>query len=427
MGAKEFAIFGSIISISLVISGIFSYSQARFLVEGIKIKNLNIFATEVISIQVIPIILLLIILYFFESYFLNENISKFYLFISLLIICSVFKNFFLNYQRIINNYKNFLYFYIFDKISLLISLIIFFFTKNFDLLIYIYSILNLIIIIPYFLKFKKINLNFTKNYELIKSSRYNFLINLIAYLISLNIIIFIITNIAEYQFASAITLGVTIYSLLMIPLAFLETFLGPIIARIFKLKTNKIYKSFIDNNLINYLFIIFILFFISKLIILNFEIIKILFPKYADQTLIIFAITYKLFFSFIKFYFFWFFNAANKLKRLLKYSFFQLIIIYLCFYFFKNNLELFLYLYIVSYLFFSIFIIIKFNNIKKHSSYNKIIFMLLIVIFDFTVYYFFENYIFLSYLLILPYIIYFIKTHLEFKNFILKIYNLRFN
>jgi len=53
--------------------------------------------------------------------------------------------------------------------------------------------------------------------------------------------------------------------------------------------------------------------------------------------------------------------------------------------------------------------------------------MLLIVIFDFTVYYFFENYIFLSYLLILPYIIYFIKTHLEFKNFILKIYNLRFN
>ena len=57
----------------------------------------------------------------------------------------------------------------------------------------------------------------------------------IDYLISLNIIIFIITNIAEYQFASAITLGVTIYSLLMIPLAFLETFLGPIIARIFKL------------------------------------------------------------------------------------------------------------------------------------------------------------------------------------------------
>ena len=75
-------------------------------------------------------------------------------------------------------------------------------------------------------------------------------------------------NIGEYNISSSITLGLTIYSLMMIPLAILETFLGPIIARIFKQKNNELFVRFIDKNLINFT-IVFLAFFIFKIIILN--------------------------------------------------------------------------------------------------------------------------------------------------------------
>ena len=52
---KEFAIYGSILSIALILAGVFSYSQASFMVDGVKTKNLNPLTVNVASISIIPL------------------------------------------------------------------------------------------------------------------------------------------------------------------------------------------------------------------------------------------------------------------------------------------------------------------------------------------------------------------------------------
>ena len=362
---KEFSIFGSIISISLVIAGIFSFSQARFLTEGVSIKNLEKFSVDVVSISLIPLLILLLSLNLFGSDFLNADIEKFLFLISILIICNLFKIFFLNYERIRNNYKNFFFYYIYDKVVLFFSLIVFIFTQHFELFIKIYCITNLLIFIFYLTKFKKINFNFIKDIQLMKSSVYYFFLYNLDYLISIHVLIFVMMNIQEYSISSSLALGLTIYSLMMIPLAFLETFLGPIIARIFKQKDEKLFSIFVNKNLINFNYFVFLGFFIFKLIVIQFDILEVLFPKYIDYKLIIFSVVYLTFYSFIKFYFYWFFNSMNKVEIVLRNTIYHSFVVFFLFYYFFSNLELFIFFYVLSFLIFSILLTVSFNSLKK--------------------------------------------------------------
>ena len=171
---KEFAIFGSIISISLVISGIFSFSQARFLTEGVKIKKLDEFSINVISIALLPLLIFLLSFNIFGDNLVNSNIKEFLILISILITSNLIRIFFLNYERIRNNYKNYFYYYIYDKIILFLSLVVFIFTGHFETFIKIYCLVNVVIILNYFVKFKKINFEFLNDFELIRSSTFKF-------------------------------------------------------------------------------------------------------------------------------------------------------------------------------------------------------------------------------------------------------------
>ena len=412
---KEFAIFGSIISISLVISGIFTYSQARFLTEGVRIKDLDKFSIDVVSIALVPLLIFLLTFFLFGEGLINENLKKFLILISVLIICNLFKNFFLNYSRIKNNYKNYFFYYIYDKLILFTALIIFIFTNQFELFIKIYCLANVVIIIFYFFKLKKINFDFIKDIKLIKSSKYNFFLYSLDYLVGIHVLIFIMTNIGEYEISSSITLGLTIYSLIMIPLAFLETFLGPIIAKIFKQNNDKLFNVFIDKNLINYNYLTLFIFLVFKIFILEFNILEFIFPKYIEFQLIIFSVTYLVFYSFIKFYFWWFFNAMNRIDIILKNTFYQSVIILLLFILCKSRIDLFIYFYILTFLTFSLYVIYSFNNLKHLKSFYKIILINTLIIFDFTIFYFFEEYQHYSNLMIIIFLIIFYYNHRELR------------
>lgn len=419
--AKEFSIFGSIISISLVISGIFSYSQSRFLTEGVKIKKLEQFSINVVSIALLPLLIFLLTFNIFGDEFINTNIKKFLILISILIICNLFKIFFLNYERIRNNYKNYFYYYIYDKIILFLALIIFIFTNHFENFIKIYCLLNIVIILNYLIKFKKISFKFLNDFELIRSSTFKFFLNILDYLISIHILIFVMMNIGEYSISSSIALGLTIYSLMMIPLAILETFIGPIIARIFKQKNSELFVRFIDKNLINYFYFVFLVFFIFKIIVFEFDILKILFPKYTDFKLIIFSMSYLTFYSFIKLYFYWFFMAMNKVEIILRNTIYHSIVVIFLFFYFYSNLNLFIYFYILSFLLFSILVTYSFNLQKRNISFLKVIIINLMVIFDFTVIYLFEDFQIYSNILISIFLIIFYFYHKEIKIFILEL------
>ena len=422
---KEFAIFGSIISISLVISGVFSFSQSRFLTEGVKTKRLDEFSINVISIALLPLLIFLLSFNIFGDNLVNSNIKEFLILISVLITSNLIKIFFLNYERIRNNYKNYFYYYIYDKIILFLSLVIFIFSGHFETFIKIYCLLNVVIILNYFVKFKKINFQFLNDFELIRSSNYNFFLNILDYLISINILIFIMMNIGEYNISSSITLGLTIYSLMMIPLAILETFLGPIIARIFKQKNNELFVRFINKNLINFYYFVFLAFFIFKIIIFKFDILEILFPKYTDYKLIIFSVSYLTFYSFIKLYFYWFFMAMNKIEIISKNTIYHSIIVLFLFFYFYSNLNLFIYFYILSFLLFSILVTYSFNLKKRNKAFVKVIIINLVVIFDFTVFYLFENFQIYSNILILAFLFAFYFYHKEIKYLILDLKKIR--
>lgn len=425
MEPKEFSIFGSIISISLVISGIFSFSQSRFLTEGVKIKKLEQFSINVVSISLLPLIIFLFSFNMFGDEIVNTNIKKFLILISILIICNLFRIFFLNYERIRNNYKNYFYYYIYDKIILFLSLVFFIFTKHFETFISIYCLLNVVIVLNYFIKFKIINLKFLNDFELIRSSTFKFFLNILDYLISIHILIFVMMNIGEYNISSSVALGLTIYSLMMIPLAFLETFLGPIIARIFKQRNNELFVRFVDRNLINYNYLVFITFFVFKIIVFEFNILEILFPKYIDYKIIIFSVSYLTFYSFIKFYFYWFFNAMNKVEIILKNTIYHSIIVIFLFFLFYSNLNLFIYFYVLSFLLFSILVIHSFNLQKKNKSFNKVIIINFMVIFDYTVFYFIEDFQIYSNILIFAFLFVFYFYHKEIKYLILDLKKIR--
>lgn len=418
---KEFAIFGSLISISLVISGIFSFSQSRFLTEGVKIKRLEEFSINVVSISLLPLLIFLLSFNIFGDELVNSNIKDFLILISVLITSNLIKIFFLNYERIRNNYKNYFYYYIYDKIILFLSLVIFIFTGHFEIFIKIYCLLNIVIILNYFVKFKKINFKFLNDLELIKSSTYKFFLNIVDYLISIHILIFVMMNIGEFNISSSITLGLTIYSLMMIPLAILETFLGPIIARIFKQKDKELFFRFINKNLINFYYFLFFAFFIFKIIIFKFNILEILFPKYTDYKLIIFSVSYLTFYSFIKLYFYWFFMAMNKVEIILKNTIYHSIIVVFLFFYFYSNLNLFIYFFILSFLLFSILVTYSFNLQKRNKSFLKVIIINLIVIFDFTIFYLFEDLQIYSNIFNSIFLFIFYFYHKEIKIFILEL------
>ena len=421
----EFAIYGSIISIALVISGIFSYSQASFMVQGVKTKYLNPLTVNVASISIIPLSIFLIFFYFLGKNFFNENLKTFIFFIIILIICNSFKVIFINYSRIKSQYKKFLYYYSYDKFCLLTSLIIFVIIKDFELFIYIYVLLNSFFIISYFINFKKINLNFLEDKNLINTSGYRFFLNIIENIISIHVLIFLLTSIGEFNLSASITLGMTIYSLITIPLAFLETFLGPIIVKIFKTNHDVLFDKFINKNLINYAFFTFVAFYLLKILVFEFNIIDHFFPKYTNYRIIIFSVAYLVFNTLIKLYFYWFFNSLNKAKIIFRNSFYLLISIFGLFYFFKDDLRLFIYFYILSLLIFSLLTMYTFNKIKPSKSFIKLGLINLVVIFDFTIFYFYFNYQIYSHLFIFIFAIAFYLNHPQIKVFVkeLKIKN----
>ena len=180
----------------------------------------------------------------------------------------------------------------------------------------------------------------------------------------------------------------TIFSLITIPLALLETFLGPIIAKIFKIKRNFIFEKFVNKNLINFAFFIFIAFYILKILVFEFLIIDHFFPKYSNNRIIIFSIAYLAFYTFIELYFLWFFNALNKAKIIFKNSVYLFISIFILFIFLKSDLRDFVYYYILSFLVYSLYTVYSFNKIKPSKSFLKLSLINLIVIFDFTIFYF---------------------------------------
>ena len=412
---KNFSIYGSIISISLILSGIFSFSQARFMTEGVKTNDLNGLFINVTSISLIPLVIFSILVSLFGRNYINPNINEYFLLIFFLIISFFFRNCFLNYERIRNNYKNFFYYYSYDKLILLLSLLIFIFTNKFDLFLKLYCISSLIIVITYFYKIKKINLDFLNDINLIKSSNYKFFINILDYLISINILIVIMMNFEKYEFSSSITLGLTLYSLIMIPLAFLETFIGPVIARIFINKNKNLFQNFFNKNLINNLYFLLIFFLIFKFIFINFELVELIFPKYRSFEIIIFSVTYLSFFSFIKLYYYWFFNALNKINIVLIGKFILFLLIFTLFIIYKDNLKLFFYFYILSLLFYSLFVILSFSFFKKNNSNIKVYCMVFVIKLDFTVFYFFDEYINIANFFIMIFLIVFYFFHKPLK------------
>lgn len=395
------------------------------MVQGVKNKYLDPLTINVASISIIPISIFLIFFYFLGSNLLNENLKNFISFIIILILCNSFKIIFINYSRIKNQYKNFLYYYSYDKFCLLSSLIIFIFLKDFELFIYIYVILNIFFIVLYFLNFKKINFEFLKDKNLINTSSYRFLINIGENIISIHVLIFVLTSIGEFNLSASITLGLTIYSLMTIPLALLETFLGPIIAKIFKINHSLLFEKFINKNLINFAFFTFVLFYIIKIIIFEFYIIDHFFPKYTNYRIIIFSIGYLAFVTFIKLYFYWFFNSLNKAKIIFRNSSYLLISVFILFYFLKDDLRLFIYFYILSWLIFALYTVYTFNKIKPSRSFIKLALINLVVITDFTIFYFYFNYQIYSHLFILVFSIVFYFKHPHINDFIkeLKIKN----
>ena len=398
---NEFAIYNIIISTSLIISTLVSAPQSYFLSNNTNNKYLTNASSEILNLSIsilLIIIAVLLLIYNISNFFFFNNYKTIIFIIATISFCLLIQVFGQNISRIEGDYYQFFKISVVERIVfILIFLATFFFNIKVLEFLLIYSIFSFFL----FLRFikKKIldfnynfNFNFLKNKYLVRETTYALVNNIISLFIGYQALIIISGKMNELEITNAIAIGTLFLSLISLPLAWIETIVGPIISRIVKIKNIKFLNKFVNSNFKSTLHICFFLLTISLFLSRIPGLFEFFFYKYSIYKKVIFLFCFFIPAIASNIYISWFFICLNKNKYYLASNLILLVSLILIFFLVNFDLKLFIFYYIL-FSSLKIFLMnILFNIIYKTKFNTEIFTIYILTIINLFIYKFYDEY-----------------------------------
>ena len=414
LSVKDFALYNILLSLSIILSGLITSPQYYFLATNQNKSKLLFSTRENINFILCIFVVLIFILYFFRNLIFIENETILFFALFSLSISLAIQIVIQNISRIEKNYSNYFKISIVERVFLII--IIFFsliFKIKLEIFLLVFSLSCLIFFISYLIKKKylQFNFDFLKNKSILKESTHAFLYNIVTISIGFQSLIFISSSLNQYIFINAISIGLLFLSLASLPLAWIETIVGPVISRIIVTKNNKLLNNFVYLNFRSVLFFCYIisilLIFFSSLP----NVFEFFFKNYSDYKDVVFILAFLLPVMGSKIYLSWFLVCLKKTKYILFSNILVLVSLILIFFHLKFDIREYLFYYILVLLLEIILIYSLFTHFYKIKNVIEIYLILLLTILNLFFYNFFSDIYFFYIYVNLIYIALFLKKN----------------
>lgn len=421
---NEFAIYNIIVSLSIIISGLITSPQYYFLANNHDKSKLIFSSRENINLILSIFVILIFLIYFFKnSIFLITNNKIFFFVLLFLSISLALQIVIQNISRIKRNYSTYFKISIVERIFLLIVIILaLIFKLKIDIFLFFFSFFCFIYFSSFIIKkkFFKFNFKFLNNKNILKESSYAFLNNIVAISISLQALIFISGNFKQYIYTNSISIGILFLSFATLPLAWIETVIGPIISRIIKTKNIKLLNYFSNTNFKSVLYFSFIM--ANLLIFFSFlpYVFEFFFKNYLQYKKIVFIFSFIIPVMSSKIYLSWFLVCLKKTKYIFFSNFLVLILLCSIFYFLDFKINDFVFYYILALLFQCIVMYFAFSYFYKLKHVFEIYFILILTIINLYVYNFYYEIYYYYFYINFVYIFFFLKKN-NVKKFLINV------